>query len=72
MLLARLRRAPRRPAATVLAAWRSRDALKGTEITWDAGSGTAAGIDDEGSLLVDTAEGQVALGRRRSAPGSRR
>jgi BirA family biotin operon repressor/biotin-[acetyl-CoA-carboxylase] ligase len=48
--------------AQTLAAWRSRDALKGTEISWDSGSGTAAGIDDEGSLLVDTAEGRVALG----------
>ena len=60
--LARLSAGLDAPHAETLAAWRSRDALKGTEITWDAGSGTAAGIDDEGSLLVDTAEGRVALG----------
>jgi BirA family biotin operon repressor/biotin-[acetyl-CoA-carboxylase] ligase len=49
------------PAAEVLHAWRARDALEGTEIAWDGGSGTARGIDDDGSLLVDTADGRVAL-----------
>ena len=28
---------------------------------WDAGEGTAVGIDESGALLVDTAEGRVAL-----------
>jgi BirA family transcriptional regulator, biotin operon repressor / biotin---[acetyl-CoA-carboxylase] ligase len=46
----------------VLAAWRERDALKGSRIGWDRGSGVAAGIDDSGALLVDTADGRVALG----------
>ena len=62
VLLARLSEGLEAPHAEILSAWRSRDALKGTEITWDAGSGTAAGIDDEGSLLVDTAAGRLALG----------
>ena len=46
---------------TVLAAWRARDALLGTTVTWEGGSGTAAGVDDDGALLVDTAEGHVRL-----------
>ncbi len=49
------------PAATVLGAWRARDALKGTEISWSEGSGTARGIDDTGALLVETPGGEVAL-----------
>ncbi len=44
-----------------MAAWRERDALKGRTITWDGGTGTAAGIDDSGALLVETDEGHVAL-----------
>jgi BirA family biotin operon repressor/biotin-[acetyl-CoA-carboxylase] ligase len=50
------------PADQVLAAWRERDALAGREIAWEpGGSGTAAGVDDQGALLVDTADGRVAL-----------
>ena len=30
-------------------------------LAWGGGSGTAAGIDDSGALLVDTDDGQVAL-----------
>lgn len=45
----------------VLGAWRERDALIGSVVHWDGGSGTAAGIDDAGALLVETAAGQVAL-----------
>ena len=48
------------PAAT-LAAWRTRDALRGRHVRWQAGEGTAAGIDDDGALLVDTTAGRVAL-----------
>jgi BirA family biotin operon repressor/biotin-[acetyl-CoA-carboxylase] ligase len=44
-----------------LAAWRERDALRGREITWAGGSGTADGVDEEGRLLVRTAGGEVAL-----------
>jgi len=61
-LLASLEPRLSQPAPEVLAAWRERDALRGREITWEpAGSGRAAGVDDSGALLVDTAEGRVAL-----------
>jgi BirA family biotin operon repressor/biotin-[acetyl-CoA-carboxylase] ligase len=36
----------------ILAAWRSRDALRGREVSWQDGSGVADGIDDSGDLLV--------------------
>lgn len=49
------------PHPAVLAAWRARDALRGREITWDGGTGRAAGIDAEGRLLVDTPTGTEAL-----------
>jgi len=46
----------------VLAAWRERDALRGERVRWAEGSGVAAGIDDSGSLLVETDAGLVTLG----------
>ena len=52
------------PAARgVLAAWRTRDALFGRPVRWENGGkeGIAAGMDDSGALIVDTADGQVAL-----------
>jgi BirA family transcriptional regulator, biotin operon repressor / biotin---[acetyl-CoA-carboxylase] ligase len=39
--------------ATVLAAWRERDALRGRDVAWAAGSGRAAGVDGSGRLVVD-------------------
>lgn len=45
----------------VLTAWRARDALRGRQISWDAGSGTAEGIDDSGDLLVRRLDGDVAV-----------
>lgn len=55
-LLARLLRALDRrlgePEGAVLDAWRARDALLGSQISWEAGSGTAQGVDDHGHLLV--------------------
>lgn len=39
--------------ADTLAAWRERDALRGRTITWTGGAGVAAGVDDDGRLLVD-------------------
>jgi BirA family biotin operon repressor/biotin-[acetyl-CoA-carboxylase] ligase len=48
--------------AEILAAYRERDALLGERIKWADGEGVAAGIDDSGSLLVDTDSGRVALG----------
>jgi len=46
-----------RPPADVLAAWRERDALLGLELHWRDGSGTGAGIDQQGRLLVTLADG---------------
>jgi BirA family biotin operon repressor/biotin-[acetyl-CoA-carboxylase] ligase len=52
-LLAALTRSLSLPSGELLDAWRSRDALAGRQITWSAGSGTAAGIDGEGRLVVE-------------------
>jgi len=47
----------------VLAAWRSRDALRGREISWDGGNGVADGIEDSGDLVIVAAGGdRVVLG----------
>ena len=46
---------------TIVAAWRERDILLGSQIRWNGGEGTAAGIDRDGALLVDTESGRVAL-----------
>jgi BirA family biotin operon repressor/biotin-[acetyl-CoA-carboxylase] ligase len=47
----------------VLEEWRSRDALRGREISWEDGSGVADGIDDRGNLVVAVAGGgRVSLG----------
>ena len=62
-VLAMLERWLSSPPAEVLAAWRARDALLGSQIGWGEGEeGVAAGIDDSGSLLVDTDAGRVRLG----------
>lgn len=45
----------------VLGAVRARDVLRGQAVRWADGEGTAAGIDDEGRLLVSTTEGTRAL-----------
>jgi BirA family transcriptional regulator, biotin operon repressor / biotin---[acetyl-CoA-carboxylase] ligase len=47
----------------VVDAFASRDALNGREVSWEGGSGTAAGIDDRGNLLVELPSGELeALG----------
>jgi BirA family transcriptional regulator, biotin operon repressor / biotin---[acetyl-CoA-carboxylase] ligase len=48
-------------AESTLAAWRSRDALRGREVSWDGGSGVADGIDDRGRLAVAVAGGDRVL-----------
>lgn len=49
--------------ADILAAWRERDALLGETVRWQDGEGTARGVDDTGSLLVETTTGElIALG----------
>jgi BirA family biotin operon repressor/biotin-[acetyl-CoA-carboxylase] ligase len=45
----------------VLEAVRARDALLEQPVRWAGGSGTAAGVDDDGRLVVATADGRVAL-----------
>ncbi|HEY4810285.1 MAG TPA: biotin--[acetyl-CoA-carboxylase] ligase [Solirubrobacteraceae bacterium] len=44
-------------AATTLAAWRARDALRDREVVWSGGSGRANGIDGTGRLIVTLADG---------------
>jgi BirA family biotin operon repressor/biotin-[acetyl-CoA-carboxylase] ligase len=62
-LLVALERWLERPSEEVLAAWRARDALLGRVVRWANGSeeGTAAGVDETGALIVDTADGRVTL-----------
>lgn len=43
----------------ILAAWRTRDGLNGTPVAWNGGEGVAAGIDDQGRLLVARGDGGV-------------
>jgi BirA family transcriptional regulator, biotin operon repressor / biotin---[acetyl-CoA-carboxylase] ligase len=60
-LLAALERWLNVSDAEVLDAVRARDALLGREVSWAAGTGVAAGIDDQGRLLVRTGSETVAL-----------
>jgi BirA family biotin operon repressor/biotin-[acetyl-CoA-carboxylase] ligase len=45
----------------IAAAWRERDALRGSSVRWQSGQGTALGIDDSGALIVETSSGRVTL-----------
>jgi BirA family biotin operon repressor/biotin-[acetyl-CoA-carboxylase] ligase len=56
-LLAALEQRLAEPGATTLEAWRSRDALRGREITWAGGRGRAHGIDGAGRLVVVLGDG---------------
>jgi BirA family biotin operon repressor/biotin-[acetyl-CoA-carboxylase] ligase len=47
------------PAAATLSAMRARDALRDQPVRWADGSGTGAGIDDSGALLVRRDDGTV-------------
>jgi BirA family biotin operon repressor/biotin-[acetyl-CoA-carboxylase] ligase len=47
------------PADAVLNEWRERDALRGRRVTWAGGEGVAAGVGDDGSLLVQTDDAGV-------------
>jgi BirA family transcriptional regulator, biotin operon repressor / biotin---[acetyl-CoA-carboxylase] ligase len=51
-LLQALARRLAEPNAEILAAWRERDALLGSQVSWSDGVGIAAGVDDDGRLLV--------------------
>ncbi|MBI4897887.1 MAG: biotin--[acetyl-CoA-carboxylase] ligase [Actinobacteria bacterium] len=41
----------------VVDAWRERDALRGSRISWSSGAGTATGIDNHGNLVVALDDG---------------
>jgi BirA family biotin operon repressor/biotin-[acetyl-CoA-carboxylase] ligase len=41
----------------LLDAWRARDALRGHDVAWAGGTGRAAGIDGDGRLVVERADG---------------
>jgi len=60
-LLAALEHRLTQPDGALLDAWRERDALRGRTVAWADGRGAAAGIDDDGRLVVATDEGDVAL-----------
>jgi BirA family transcriptional regulator, biotin operon repressor / biotin---[acetyl-CoA-carboxylase] ligase len=60
-LLSALTRWVTAPAEVVTAAVRSRDALLDRSISWAGGTGTGAGIDDDGRLLVAMGDRRVAL-----------
>lgn len=47
------------PTDGLLEAWRSRDALRGREVTWTGGSGRAEGVDGEGRLMVRREDGST-------------
>jgi BirA family biotin operon repressor/biotin-[acetyl-CoA-carboxylase] ligase len=49
-----------RDEAAVLEAWRARDTLRGRQVSWAKGSGVAAGVDDDGRLLVELDGGGTA------------
>jgi BirA family transcriptional regulator, biotin operon repressor / biotin---[acetyl-CoA-carboxylase] ligase len=46
-------------AEAVLPAWRERDALLDARLRWQDGEGTARGVDETGSLLVETDAGEL-------------
>ncbi len=60
-LLARLLTALERrlgdPPTQILDAWRTRDALRGREVSWATGRGRAEGIDGDGRLVVRLSDG---------------
>ena len=62
-LLAAIERTIALDPATLLDAYRARDALRGRDVRWATGHGRAAGIDGEGRLIVELAGGgRTALG----------
>jgi len=56
-LLAALDHALTLDTSALLEAYRARDALRGREVAWSGGSGTAAGVDGAGRLVVELADG---------------
>jgi BirA family transcriptional regulator, biotin operon repressor / biotin---[acetyl-CoA-carboxylase] ligase len=60
-LLGALERRFAEPAAAVVAALGERDALAGRALAWAGGSGTGAGVDEQGRLRVRLADGSAVL-----------
>lgn len=60
-LLHSLRGWLRREDEAVLAAIRSRDALRNQPVRWEGGEGLGAGVDGDGRLVLATREGRVLL-----------
>jgi BirA family biotin operon repressor/biotin-[acetyl-CoA-carboxylase] ligase len=60
-LLAELAGALTMAPARLLARLRERDALRGRDVAWAGGSGVAAGIDEQGRLLVQRGDETLAL-----------
>jgi BirA family biotin operon repressor/biotin-[acetyl-CoA-carboxylase] ligase len=56
-LLVALERALALDTSALLEAYRARDALRGHEVAWSGGRGTAAGIDEAGRLVVQLGDG---------------
>jgi BirA family transcriptional regulator, biotin operon repressor / biotin---[acetyl-CoA-carboxylase] ligase len=56
-LLERLERWLAAGEPEILEAWRARDALVGRAVAWAGGAGTAAGVDEDGRLVVDLTDG---------------
>jgi BirA family biotin operon repressor/biotin-[acetyl-CoA-carboxylase] ligase len=56
-VLAALERALGLDDAALLETYRGRDALRGQEVAWAGGRGTAAGVDGAGRLVVELADG---------------
>jgi BirA family biotin operon repressor/biotin-[acetyl-CoA-carboxylase] ligase len=58
-LLRALERRLQEPIQEALSAWRSRDVLLGSPIAWAGGGGVAAGVTDDGRLLVRRDDGSL-------------
>ncbi len=58
-LLGALHRRLAEPPQDVLAAWRGRDALLGSQVSWSGIQGTAAGISERGWLLLRVGDGSL-------------
>jgi BirA family biotin operon repressor/biotin-[acetyl-CoA-carboxylase] ligase len=58
-LLGALHRRLAEPPQDVLAAWRGRDALLGSQVSWSGIQGTAAGISERGGLLLRVGDGSL-------------
>ena len=56
-LMGALERALALDTSALLEAYRTRDALRGHEVSWSGGRGTAAGIDGAGRLVVELGDG---------------